>query len=499
MKLIVRADASTATGTGHLMRCLALAQAWQAHGGKVVFITACESESLRHRLTDEGFEVVELKKPYPDPSDWEITAQELRFNPGARVVLDGYHFDPNYHLLVKEMGHRLLVIDDMAHLEHYYADIILNQNIGAEKLEYKCKPGTRLLLGTSHVLLRREFWPWKGWQRHIPEVAQNVLVTMGGSDPENVTLKVIRVLEKVAVNQLRLIVVVGGSNPHSETIKKVVFSSNLKVQLIESTNEMAELMAWADLAVSAGGSTCWELAYMGVPTCTIILSENQVAVAESLSELGAAYSFGWYGVVSEKDMAQVLTEHLLSYDMRYSLLNCGKSLIHGNGVKRVTQLLKEATLDLKEANIDDCYLVWEWANDPVTRVQSFTSEQINWEDHKLWFESTLFDPRSFIFIAFNDEAPVGLIRFNKRKNDATISISVAPGHRGRGYSSEIIKMGTQKIFSATDVETVHAYVKPSNAASKRAFVKAGFDLNDEVLIKEQTALHFVLRRKIKKC
>jgi len=191
-----------------------------------------------------------------------------------------------------------------------------------------------------------------------------------------------------------------------------------------------------------------------------------------------------------------LTEHLLSYDVRNSLYNCGKSLVHSNGVRRVAQSLKESALNLRAANIDDCYLVWEWANDPVTRVQSFTSDPIHWQDHLLWFESTLSDPNSFIYIVIHNELPVGLIRFHKRKNDATISISVAPGHRGRGYSSEIIKMGTQKIFNVTGVETVHAYVKVSNAASKRAFAKAGFDLSDQVLIKEQPSLQFVLRRKI---
>ncbi|HIE10725.1 MAG TPA: UDP-2,4-diacetamido-2,4,6-trideoxy-beta-L-altropyranose hydrolase, partial [Kiritimatiellae bacterium] len=109
------------------MRCLALAQAWKAHGGKAVFVTACESDALRQCILDEGFQVVLLERPYPESGDWKQTSQILRRHPGTWVVLDGYHFDSGYHRRIKEAGHPLLVIDDMAHLDHYCADIVLNQ------------------------------------------------------------------------------------------------------------------------------------------------------------------------------------------------------------------------------------------------------------------------------------------------------------------------------------------------------------------------------------
>ncbi|MDY7080712.1 MAG: DegT/DnrJ/EryC1/StrS family aminotransferase [Chloroflexota bacterium] len=140
LPLLIRADANVHIGTGHLMRCLALAQGWQTQGGRATFITACESDGLRQRLSDEGFQVIALEHPYPDPADWEITSQVLAAHPGAWMVLDGYHFDPAYQRQVKKVGHPLLVIDDMAHLDHYYADVLLNQNIHAEQLDYSCEP-----------------------------------------------------------------------------------------------------------------------------------------------------------------------------------------------------------------------------------------------------------------------------------------------------------------------------------------------------------------------
>jgi len=227
--LVIRADANTRIGTGHLMRCLALAQGWKDSGGQVIFITACSNEPLLQRLYDEGFVVHRLEHPYPDPQDWEMTKQLLSEHLGAWLVLDGYHFDSEYQWLVKEAGYRFLVIDDMAHLPHYYADIVVNQNLHAEQLHYPCEPYTQLLLGTQYVLLRREFLKGQGWKREIPEVARKVLVTLGGSDPDNVTLKVIRAINKLKIKGLEIKVVIGPSNPHMASLKEAIHHSPLTV------------------------------------------------------------------------------------------------------------------------------------------------------------------------------------------------------------------------------------------------------------------------------
>ena len=146
-QLIIRADAYTQIGTGHLMRCLALSQNWIGKGRAVTMITCCTSESLRKRLLAEGIQVIMMEKPHPNPLDWEITFQVLRKHSAAWVVLDGYNFDSEYQNRIKKAGHRLLVIDDTAHLDRYYADILLNQNLYAEKLRYFCETPARTLFG----------------------------------------------------------------------------------------------------------------------------------------------------------------------------------------------------------------------------------------------------------------------------------------------------------------------------------------------------------------
>lgn len=341
--LIIRADANTRIGAGHLMRCLALAQAWQDHGGKAVFITACDSLALKRRLRNEGFDVVELQCAHPDPADLKTTMNVLAVHPGAWLVLDGYHFDSTYQRLVKEAGHKLLVIDDMAHLDRYYADIVLNQNIHAHKLNYSCEPYTRLLLGTKYVLLRREFWPWRDYKREVPEVAKKVLVTMGGSDPDNVTLKVIRALAQIDIPDLEAVVVVGPSNPHRETLRWAIESSSLPINLVENVENMPELMAWADIAISAGGTTVWELAFLGVPMLIVMLVENQGGVTEGLSALSIAEKLGCSDEITVEKIAWVMQDLAQSRERRAFMSEKGRQIVDGYGVARIIAFLNNGS------------------------------------------------------------------------------------------------------------------------------------------------------------
>ena len=338
--LLIRADANTRIGTGHLMRCLALAQGWKDSGGEVAFITACESAGLLQRLSDEGFEAIQLDSPYPDPADWGATSQVLAAHPNAWVVLDGYHFDETYQKQVKGAGHRLLVIDDMAHLEHYHADIVLNQNLHAEQLNYSCESYTQLLLGTQYVLLRREFLQWQGWKREIPEVARKVLVTLGGGDPDNVTLKVIKAMNKVELEDLEVKVVVGPSNPHMASLEEAVHHSPFTIQLLPAVRNMPELMAWADVAISAGGSTCWEVAFMGLPTVLLVLANNQRDIGEGLSEASVVHNLGWFEEMTDAKIADALSELLTNPDRRSMMSDSGQTLVDGVGRERVIDILR---------------------------------------------------------------------------------------------------------------------------------------------------------------
>jgi UDP-2,4-diacetamido-2,4,6-trideoxy-beta-L-altropyranose hydrolase len=284
MNFLIRADASTQMGTGHVMRCLALAQAHLAVGCPVTFLLGKGSPNLAQRLQNEGIQVIEMLEPWGSETDAQQTIQLAEAVVADWVAVDGYHFGADYQKWLKDAGLRVLVLDDYGHASHYWADVVLNQNITAEEGLYPSRePYTKLLLGTRYVLLRQEFWQWRNWQRQIPLEASKVLVTLGGSDPDNVTLTVIQALQKVEVAGLEAVVVVGGSNPHYGELAQVVKGWEGSITLKQNVTNMPELMAWADLAITAGGSTCWEIAFMGIPSLMIAIAANQ---KESVLKIG---------------------------------------------------------------------------------------------------------------------------------------------------------------------------------------------------------------------
>jgi len=154
-------------------------------------------------------------------------------------------------------------------------------------------------------------------------------------------------------------------------------------------------------------------------------------------------------------------------------------------------------LTLRPAHVEDCRLIWEWANDLTTREASFSSEPIPWEQHIKWFAEKLADPGNLFYIALDaDAVPVGQIRYEITGTDAMVSVSLSPDRRGRGYGRTIIRMGAQHVFENTLVRTMHAYVKPDNVASAHVFAQSGF-INDGVTeIKGHPSLHFFLKKEI---
>lgn len=475
------------------MRCLALGQAWRESGGSVVFISHVDSDSLERRLKEEKFEVVKLINRHPYPEDLKTTLEVLNSYPGAWLVLDGYRFDTEYQMGIKQAGHKLLVVDDQAHLQYYYADIILNQNLHACNIQYPCEPSARLLLGPKYVLLRREFQRFTGWRREIPPLARKVLVTLGGSDPDNVTAKMIEALQLVHTDGLEVRVIAGGNNPHYKELQSMVGSSLVSVELLSNVTEMAGLMANADLAIAAGGSTAWELAFMGLPSLLVVLADNQRPTADYLGKAGLAINLGWHAELHPSAAAGEINNLMDEPEKRREMSLGSRKLIDGQGTDRVLMRLKGEKLRLRKVVEGDCRLIWEWANDPEVRRASFSSEHISWEEHIKWFEAKHQNRSCYFFIAVDDnDAPTGLARLELTSGlEAEIGVSVAKEQRGKGCGSLLISMATETLFSISSVEKVHAFIKPFNQASMKAFTQAGFRRVGESVVKGCRGEHFI--------
>ncbi|MFH1422051.1 MAG: UDP-2,4-diacetamido-2,4,6-trideoxy-beta-L-altropyranose hydrolase [Planctomycetota bacterium] len=337
---LFRADANTQIGTGHVMRCLALAQAWQDAGGSVTFAMCDDNPVIEKRLKSENFSVSKIESKYGSAEDAYETIKIAQNINAEWIVVDGYHFGSAYQKIIKNAGLRLLFVDDNGHSDYYYADIVLNQNIHAQEEMYEKREAyTRLLLGTKYVLLRREFLKWRKWKREIPEVARKLLVTLGGGDPDNVTLKVIQSLQQVKVEKLESIVVVGGNNPHFDQLHEAVRNSSIHIQLKRDVNNISELMAWADMAVAAAGTTSWELCFFGLPSLLIILAENQRFIAEYLNEIGAAKTLGRHYKLVVKTLTKSLISLLTKRKRRYKMCKREKKVMDGLGCHRVVECI----------------------------------------------------------------------------------------------------------------------------------------------------------------
>jgi len=300
--LIIRADANTRMGTGHVMRCIALGQAWQDAGGDVLFISCCESDPLKQRIKEEGFKLKTIPFAHPETKDdVQQTIALAQENSAKWIVTDGYHFDLSYQQAIRNAGFKLLYIDDYNHLPEYEVDILLNQNIGAEEINYQCNSICRKLLGTRYVMLRREFRKASVKKSNKKEIT-NILVTMGGSDPDNVTLKVLQILDDLNIKNLVVKVLLGPSNPHFNKLKEAIAQIKTECELIRSVKDMPTLIRWADFAITAAGSTCWELAALRVPFVTVVLADNQEQVALRLEQVVGVKRAGKSGSDLQKQL-----------------------------------------------------------------------------------------------------------------------------------------------------------------------------------------------------
>ncbi len=339
--LVMRADASRNRGTGHVMRCIALGQAWRDTGKSVIFVTHERDNPLRERLTEERFVVIPVARTHPDPRDWQETSRVLRKHPGSWTVLDGYHFDSNFQQRIREMGHPLLVIDDMAHLPRYEANVVLNQNIHADKLHYPCGAETRILRGPRYALLRSEFLAHRKDQSIHGANAHRILVTLGGSDPDNQTPKVVQAFGHLDQEGLEATVVIGAANTHLEEIRVAARQVPFPVRLVRNTVSMPQLMQWADLAITSGGSTCWELAFMGVPTLVGRIAEVEDLLIAGLSRFDLFRDLGWYSTLSPSEIAEWLKKCLRDTAWRLNATERERGIVDGLGRERVLEVMHE--------------------------------------------------------------------------------------------------------------------------------------------------------------
>jgi UDP-2,4-diacetamido-2,4,6-trideoxy-beta-L-altropyranose hydrolase len=330
--LLIRADASFAIGTGHVMRCLALAQAWEDAGGTVSLAAAELPDALLPRVAAEGVSLSRVHATPGGPEDaGETVAQAHRLR-ADWVVIDGDRFRTGFLKTVRAAGFRVLLIDDFADRESFPADLIVNPNLDDDGEPYRKRGATAsLLMGPSYVLLRREFRQ-RVEKRELRHRGNRILVTLGGSDPENLTPKVAGALAHCSA--LDITVIAGPGYDRSDELRKLS-RSNLRV--VFNPPNIAQIMKDSDQAIIAAGGTLWELLSMGCAVLSYSRNIVQASVVQVLSHRGVVVDMGETRnfdpaklVVSVKDLVESPNGH-------ERMTSLGRTLVDGLGTTRVVE------------------------------------------------------------------------------------------------------------------------------------------------------------------
>ena len=343
--LLVRADASVPMGTGHVMRCLALAQAWQDAGGETVFAVGEPSPPMEERLRSERIHLVPVQTLPGSTQDSKRLGEMVSDFGPEWVVVDGYQFSADYHASVRSSGCRVLVVDDCGGCGPGGADLVLNQNLHARQDLYRnLGRGSELLLGPKFAMLRREFSPWRGWRRDIATAGRKILVTMGGSDPDNLSAQVCEALEDLRVDGVEIRLVAGSSNPHLASLRSMAEQWGGALRVEQNVRDMPEVMAWADVAVSSAGSTCWETCMLGLPSILLVLTDNQQPVARELASQGIAIHRSPDTPATREWICGRVRSLLLSSALRREMSERASKLVDGRGAERVVAAMQDFAL-----------------------------------------------------------------------------------------------------------------------------------------------------------
>lgn len=491
-RVAIRVDASAAIGTGHLKRCLSLAQALIEAGADVRFVCRELDAVAATVLGGSGTPTRWLPAPaqaftpapdtpphaawagVPQPQDAADTAQTLADWHPDTVVVDHYAFDARWHQAVRDalgcgaQGLRVLVIDDTAD-RALDADALLDHNWA---LDHRTKYAGRLqrkplwLCGPRFALLAGAYRGAARYRFH--DAVRSVGIFMGGTDPGGVSARVLAACRSAGFAG-PVEVVSTSANPQLTALRDACQRDGNTTLTLDQP-DLAAFFTRHDLQIGAGGGATWERCCMGAPTVALALVANQSAVVPGLAALGAVRA------ADEATLPGVLRELIADPAARQSLAERAAALVDGRGAQRVALALLRDQLQLRPATVDDARLLHGWRNHPAVRAVSATQDPIAFEAHQRWLHAVLMAPSRWLFVAQVGQLPVGSIRFDRLDNGhLEVSLYTDPDLQGLGLGQRLLAAGEQALLAlCSGGFTVQAQVLPGNTTSQRLFQTAGY-------------------------
>lgn len=367
MRIAFRVDASLQMGSGHVMRCLALANQFREKGAEIIFV--CREhpghlfdliESSKHLVLRLPF-VAALATGELAHAHWLGGTQEEDARQSIEalknighvdwLVIDHYALDVEWEAMMRSCAKHIMVIDDLADRKHD-CDVLLDQNYyrGMEgRYKNLVPPRCKNLLGPKYALLRPEFKEIRRNLKLREDIIERIFIFFGGSDPTNETRKALLAIRSLDMENILIDVVMGATNPHYEEVENLC-AGMPEVKINRQVENIAELMSKADLAIGAGGSSTWERCCVGLPSLVWCIAENQLAIAKSADEIGVCVNLGKAENVTEIMAANALDDLLRNDEKRLHMKQNSLGVVDGEGVARV---LMEITVKLQISVVSD--------------------------------------------------------------------------------------------------------------------------------------------------
>jgi UDP-2,4-diacetamido-2,4,6-trideoxy-beta-L-altropyranose hydrolase len=332
--LLIRADASVAIGSGHVMRCIALAQAWQDAGGEATLAAAELPDSLTARLVANKISVLRVEVAPGSSGDASCLIGRASQLKPKWIVVDGDRFGWGFLQAIRDSGFRSLLIDDYADRPTFPPDMIVNPNFGVNPELYRNRGFEgAVLAGSRYALLRREFQ--EPFQRQVRQRGDRVLVTLGGSDPENLTSEIARAL--AACLDFQIMIVAGGAYPNKNHLINEV---GTRAKLVFDSQEMRQLMMEADVAITIAGGTLWELLSVGCAVLSYARTAGGAYLVNCLANQGMIVDMGELSHFEPAKIVPAVRQLAESSSTRQRMATRGQALVDGLGAKRVVEMLK---------------------------------------------------------------------------------------------------------------------------------------------------------------
>jgi UDP-2,4-diacetamido-2,4,6-trideoxy-beta-L-altropyranose hydrolase len=504
MTIVFRTDSSLQIGSGHVMRCLTLADELRQRGAEVMFVCRTHPGHLIALIEDKGYNVVRLQvleSEYVSTIDdlthsawlgvsWEQDAADTIEAVGDTqpewLIIDSYAIDHRWEKLLRIHVGKIMVIDDLADRQHD-CDLLLDQNLyQAMEARYNnlVSENCIKLLGPRYALLRPEFAAARKGLRQRDGVVRRILVFFGGVDATNETEKALHALAGISNRQFEVDVVVGSGYLCKEEIQSFCIANDCFRYHCQVDN-MAGLMASADLAIGAGGATTWERCSVGLPSIVTVLADNQLELAQTGARQGLFFYLGKSAIVSTEMILDTIKIFASSPENMQSYSTHGLATVDAKGAQRVAGMLCPPQISIRRAGCDDCDSMYDWRNAEETRRYIFDDKPIPLETHRFWFYNSLKNPDRMLLIGEIDNKPVGVLRYDFSENEALISVYLVPGGQGQGVGSQLIRCGTQWIKEqCPNIKTINAEIFKENVASLRAFESAGY-IEHHAIFKEE--------------